>query len=357
MLGLDGRRAGFELGSAGQSPPERDDLLGRGLPAPRSEQELLGEGPQVHRVRLAPGQRVAGQCQRGARRQQGVGLHEGHSGAGHVERPELLPAHGRLQELRRDAAQRVAGPGEVVGPHRDDHRRLVGVRAAGGPADDLGVGDHAVGRLVTLVQRLRGRLPQGLLRPFLGRRLVGRHDDPRVLVAEGLVEYGGTLAVPGLARLVFLARRRDVRHAGLVTGTVVPSIPLEHGHHQESEAGGPGEQEDQRHDVDHVAGRVCTVVDAGAGLGPIRRQSQLGRPEQEDGRERHTDDHENGERIPQGLGAQAPQGRAPNEGLARASDPLTPPGGRLDTNGDCIRKTAHTTLDMSDFLIYCSDFS
>ena len=282
ILRRHGRCARLELGPAGQAPPERDDLLGRRLPAPRSEQELLGEGPQVHRVGLAPRQRVAGQRQRGARRQQGVGLHGGHSGAGRVERPELLPAHGGLQELCRDAAQRVPGPAEVVGPHRNDHRRLIGVRTAGGPADDLSVGDHALGQRVALAQRLRahgGRLPQRLLRPVLGRRLIRRDDDPRVLVAEGLVEYGGTLAVPGLGGLAVLARHRDVRHAGLVTGAVTPPRPLEHGQHQESEPGAPGEQEDQRDDVDDVAGRVCPVVDAGAGLGPVRRQGRLGRAE------------------------------------------------------------------------------
>ena len=179
LLRLDGGCSGLELGPAGQAPPERDDLLGGGLAAPRGEQELLGQGPQVHRVGLAPGQRVARQRQRGADRQQAVGAHGGHAGARGVEGAELLPAPRRLQELCRDAAQGVLGPAEVVGPDRNDHGVLVRGRGAcaachprvagdPGAADHLGVSDQLLGH------GLGRRHPEGRIDP---EGLLGLSDD------------------------------------------------------------------------------------------------------------------------------------------------------------------------------------
>ena len=99
----------------------------------------------------------------------------------------------------------------------------------------------------------------------------------------------------------------------LVVGAVVL---LEDARQQEPEAGGPGERQNPRDDVDDVAGRVRSVVDAGAGVGPLRRQGQLGRAEQEHHRRRPPDDHEDGKRIPEGRRGRTSQCKAPSKGLA-----------------------------------------
>ena len=377
LLHLDGGRSGLELGTAGEASPERDDLLGRRFPAPGGEQELLGEGPQVHRVGPAPGQRVARQRQRGADRQQAVGARGGHAGAGGVEGAEFLPAHRRVQELCRDAPQGVPGPGEVVGPHRNDHGGLVRGRdacaaclVAGDPgaADHLGVRDrllghglgrrHPEGRIgaegLLGLSGDGGRLPHCVPGLVLGHDVLG-HDDPRVLVAERLVEYGGTLAVPGLLGLadgighghVEAVRGVHGRDGGPAGGVLTPSA---HDRHQEPEAGGPREQHEPRDDVHDVAGRVGPVADAGAGVGPVRRQGQLGRAEQQHDRCQPADSHQNGERIPEGHRGQAAQGRAPIRGLAdgRASDAPSP-GGRFDTSDDSTGLAGSSTSENGYF--------
>ena len=364
MLRLEGGCPGVELGTSAEAPPERDDLLGRRLPAPRGEQKLLGQRPQVHRVGLAPRQGVARQGQRSAHRQQGVGSHRGHTGAGCVERPELLPARRCLQELRRDAPQRVFGPGEVVGPHGNDHWRLVRGRGAGVPgrpgiADDLGVGHHGRGRRIRRPHPVRfaglsggcGLLPERVLRLLVGSHLIGRDHDPRVLVAERLVEYGRALAVPGLVGIAVGLRARDVCGGRDVQLLVGAPISPTHDHHQEPEAGDPGEQQEPRDDVHDVAGRIRPVVDAGAGVGPVRRQGQLGRAEQQHDRCQPADSHQNGERIPEGRRGQAPQWRPPSGGLAdgRASDAASP-GGRFDTSGDSTGLAGSSTLRMDTSL-------
>ena len=250
-----GHGPGVELRATGEPPPERDYLLRRRLPTPRREQELLGEGPQVNRVWLAPGKGVARQRERGACREQRVGPHAGDSGARSVERPELLPTSGRLQELRRDAAESVLGPGEVVGAHRHDHGWLIRGRA-GGTADDLGVGDHVVAHRVLRQHPGQAapacghgaRPPHRVLGLFVaGRHVIGRHDDPREVVAELLVENRGNLAVPGLAGLAV-----DVVALGdclvgdclvrLVCLVARAHVSLEEFRHQQPDAGDPGEE-------------------------------------------------------------------------------------------------------------------
>ena len=333
MLDRDGRRPGLELGAAGQTPPERDDLLGHRLAAPRGVQELLGQRPQVDGVGLAPRQRVARQRQRGADRKQAVGSHGGDPGAGRVERSELLPPRGRLQELRRDAAQRVLGPGEVVGPHRNDHGRLVGVLAPG-LADDLAVGDGVLGRRLgrrrhsaRLVVRGHGvRLPQRVRGPVVGQRvvvgpgIVGGHDDPRVVVGERLFEDGGALAVPGILGLAAVVGHTDAGPAGRLVGGALVALPAQapptHALHHDPDGRDPDQQDNRRGDVDHPPGRECPVGDAGAGLGPLRRRGQLGPAEQVDGRPRPGDHHEKGERKPEGRRGRAPQRDTPSRGGA-----------------------------------------
>ena len=327
--------AGLELRAAGQPPPERGDLLRRRLPAPRSEQELLGEGPQVHRVGLAPRQGVARQCERGTERELGVGPRCGDPGAGGIERPQLLPASRRLQELRRDAAQGVLGPGEVVGPDWNDHGRLVRGRA-GGMADDLGVGHHGLVRhgvghhgLVHAVvcQHLmsdaavcggRVRTPHRVERCVIGR------CDPQVVVAELLAEGRVTLAGPGLVGfdaggesdggVAFEAGVEFVVGVGFDAGVesevgvgleaVVGvgaaadgPVAIQQARHEQPQAAAPGEQENYRSDVDDRTGRVCAVVDAGARFGPIRRQRQVGRAEQQERGGRDAHDHDGKERV------------------------------------------------------------
>ena len=135
----------------------------------------------------------------------------------------------------------------------------------------------------------------------------------------------------------------------LVVGAVVL---LEDARQQEPEAGGPGEHQNPRDDVDDVAGRERSVVDAGAGVGPLRRQGQLGRAEQEHHRRRPPDDHENGEGIPGGRRGRAPQCRAPSEGLADGRCGASPsPGGRLDTSGDSTGRARSSTVKNHLFLI------
>ena len=219
-------------------------------------------------------------------------------------------------------------------------------------ADYLSVGDHVLGRRVRRqhpervsgVSGHRGWLPQGVSWPVVGCYVVGRHDDSWVLVTERLVEDRWPLAVPGLVGLAADACDRDV---GLVVDALVVDalVPLEEARQQEPEAGDPGEHEDPRDDVDDVAGRERSVVDAGAGVGPLRRQGQLGRAEQEHHRRRPPDDHEDGERIPEGCRGRAPQCETPSEGLAEGRLGVSPsPGGRLDTSGDSTGRARSSTV-------------
>ena len=160
-------------------------------------------------------------------------------------------------------------------------------------------------------------LRAGVRRVLVRRHVVGRHDDSRVLVAEGLVEQGAGLAVPGLVGIgaglmvaVAVARDREVG------GVAAAPVPPEDAGHQEPQAGDPSEQHDPGDGVDDVAGRERPVVDAGPGVGPVRRQGQLGQAEQQHGRHRPADDYEDGERVPRGRGGQAPQRGSPSQGLA-----------------------------------------
>ena len=339
MQQLLGHGPGLELRATGEPPPERDYLLRRRLPTPRREQELLGEGPQVNRVWLAPGKGVARQRERGARREQRVGPRAGDSGARSVERPELLPTSGRLQELRRDAAESVLGPGEVVRAHRHDHGWLSRGRADG-TADDLGVGDHVVAHRVLRQHPGHGagaRRPHRVLGLFVARRhVIGRHDDPREVVAELLVEYRGTLAVPGLAGLAVSVLALGDCLGRLVCLVARAHVSLEEFRHQQPDAGDPGEEEDSRDDVDDVARRECPVIDARARVGPLRRPGQLRCAEQEEHGCRHADDHDDNERIGESRRGRTSQRWAASGRLAcgGSGSDLSSPDGRLDTGGD-----------------------
>ncbi len=396
MLGQDGRRPGLELGAAGQAPPERDDLLGHRFAAPCGEQELLGQRPQVDGVGLAPGQRIARQRQRGADREQGVGPHRGDAGAGRVERSELLPPRGRLQELRRNAAQRVLGPGEVVGPHRNDHGRFVGFPVLG-PVDDLPVGDgvlgrrlrcghgvgppqrvrgpvagqHVAGQYVAAGQHVAGHYVAGqhvaghyvVGQHVVGQHVVG-HYDPRIVVGERPVEYRGALAVPGLFGLAVVVGEAGARTGRRPAGgtLVLPPAqapparalparaPPTHARHHEPHRGDPGHHDNGRDGVDHPPGRERPVGDAGAGLGPLRRPRRLGRAEQEDGRRRRADDHQQGERVPDGRRGREPQCGAPSRGLSGGSRRASPrPGGSSDTSDDCTVRAGSSTSRIHPF--------
>ena len=322
VLRLEGL-PGPELGAAGQPSPERDDLLGRRLPAPRREQELLGEGPQVDRVGFAPGQGVARQCERGTEREHGVGPRGGDARAGDIEGPQFLPAPRRLQELRRDAAQRVLGPGEVVGPHRDDHGRLVRGRARG-MADDLGVGHRVLGHCALRHRVLRRRVLKGrVLRDCVPGRLALEHRVPRHGVRSQSFEMA-VVVIDDRARRTRGLEQFVVGDVGghrgnsqvFVTGLPVESRGLDVApvdqtgflvaggratltqvRHQQPQAAQPGEQEDHRDDVDDGAGRVGPVADVGAGFGPFRWQGQFGCAEQQErgGRDAHS--HEAEERV------------------------------------------------------------
>ena len=160
---------------------------------------------------------------------------------------------------------------------------------------------------------------------------------------------GSSGSLPSAVTGMSLSSRCALVLGALVLGAVVL---LEDAHQQEPETGAPSEHQDHRHDVDDSAGRERPVVDAGAGVGPIRRQGQLGRAEQEHHRRRPADNHEDGERIPQGRRGRASQCWTPSGCLADGRLGAWPsPGGSLDTSGDSTGRAKSSTFGIRFFLI------
>ena len=153
---LDARQFGADLARLGRTAgskasPERDHLLGGGFAAPRCVQERLRERPQVHRVGAAPRERLAWQRNGRALGEQLVGATLGYAGHRRVDRAKLRPTLRRIEELSRDAAQRVVGACQVVAANGNDRRRT------GGRCRGRGLADchHVTTRRIDIRRRFR----------------------------------------------------------------------------------------------------------------------------------------------------------------------------------------------------------